>query len=358
MAFIFHSIWNNKPNWRTHIFQRGWLNHQPAKKLLGIYKVIKYWSSVSVENPNHMMSFPKDCLGVSSETYWNILKRTETYWNILKHAETCWNMLKHTETPWIFDECVSTMNIMNIFGNDTMWHPERFETIEDSSHVWRRFRSNAGWWTSMKLNRQLKPGGQHLDACLITPDYCHPPKMVCLKIWHLNIIFPNKMAEYLGGFYWYLYPILKHTALHFGKSQAALSSLASLLKVGFLRWWAPTALPVTKWDCNLVQMSVPHWGRKLMKIAIVLKHTFLPETGNLWQNSRGMTFLSLTNVTGDALKQHEVLVAPSISAEVWLPGMLQMMFASFPGVQLLYNYHPVIKHGWNFPLIDFPIHSN
>ena len=95
-----------------------------------------------------------------------------------------------------------------------------------------------------------------------------------------------------------------------------------------------------------------------MKIAIVLKHTFLPETGNLWQNSRGMTFLSLTNVTGDALKQHEVLVAPSISAEVWLPGMLQMMFASFPGVQLLYNYHPVIKHGWNFPLIDFPIHSN
>ena len=94
MAFIFHSIWNNKPNWRTHIFQRGWLNHQPAKKLLGIYKVIKYWSSVSVENPNHMMSFPKDCLGVSSETYWNILKRTETYWNILKHAETCWNILK------------------------------------------------------------------------------------------------------------------------------------------------------------------------------------------------------------------------------------------------------------------------
>ena len=50
-------------------------------------------------------------------------------------------------------------------------------------------------------------------------------------------------------------------------------------------------------------------------------------------------------------------MAPSISAEVWLPGMLQMMFASFPGVQLLYNYHPVIKHGWKIPLIYFPIHS-
>jgi hypothetical protein len=66
MAFHFFWEWNNHPNWRTHIFQRGW-NHQPDSQG---YEAGQITVDLNPSSAGQPLARPNTCLGIRWQRWW------------------------------------------------------------------------------------------------------------------------------------------------------------------------------------------------------------------------------------------------------------------------------------------------
>ena len=58
--------WNNHPNWRTHIFQRGW-NHQPDSEG---YEPGQITVDLNPSSAGQPLARPNTCLGIRWQRWW------------------------------------------------------------------------------------------------------------------------------------------------------------------------------------------------------------------------------------------------------------------------------------------------